>query len=99
MQYEPDRAGVAALLKSQDMRRFVQEGAELAQAMARAKYPRDTGDLRRDIRINTEIVGDRWQANVTAYNAAALPIEYGNVRTKIARHILQNIAEDLSRRR
>lgn len=84
MRYTPtprsDPHGLAGMLKSPQMRQLVQQRAEVAQALYRARVAKRTGQLARDVRIETFIGGhrnDRWCARVIAYAPHAAAHEFG----------------------
>jgi hypothetical protein len=71
MRYTPtprnDPNGLAGLLLSPQMRSLMLQKAEVAQALYRARVAKKTGQLAREVRVQTYIGGkrnDRWCSRV-----------------------------------
>ncbi|MBP2341120.1 hypothetical protein JOF41_007374 [Saccharothrix coeruleofusca] len=91
MRYQPDRAGMAALLKSDDMGRACLEAAQRGARWVQARAPRESGRYAAGVRAVRAVSprGDRAGARLEATDAKSAAIEFGNKRTK-ARHLLRS---------
>ena len=91
MRYQPDRKGIAELLKSRELQGAAVHAAERGAQWVRARAPRDSGRYAAGIRVTRSMSprGDRVAAYLEATAPHSAAVEWGNRRSK-GRHLLRS---------